>query len=51
MNPIKPLVAMVLTTAGLFAIYNAFSYALLASLIITALYLLLLVAVPKRRHR
>lgn len=51
MNLVKPLVVLVLATAALFAVNNAISYALLASLIITALYLLLILAVPNGRKR
>lgn len=49
MHAFKPLVGLVLATAALFAIHNAFGYALLASLILTAGYLLVLVIVPRSK--
>lgn len=51
MNLTKPLVGLVLATAALFAVNNAISYALLASLILTGLYLLALVVIPQAKRR
>lgn len=51
MNLAKPLVALTLVTTVLFAVVNALNYALLASLILTALYLLVLIAVPSAKRR
>lgn len=44
-----PLAALLLATAGLFAIHNAIGYALLASLIATVGYLLVLAIVPRSK--
>lgn len=51
MHFLRPLIPMILVMVALFAVKNALNYVLIATLIATALYLLVLITVPQVRNR